>query len=241
MVLAAAFAVSGWLAAAALGVLVLVLRHRMNLVARAEHELRGPLGALALGVDRVRRVAGTPAVEPLQAQLDRVRTGLADLAAAQRGHSAPRQAKPVVLERIVRLAAAGWQPVAARSGRRVRVDWRAGPAKIEADGGRLSQALGNLVANALEHGSGDIELRGLRTEGLVRIEVADEGGRYAPAPIEYAKDSGFEVELASGHPRRRGLGLTIAGRAARSEHGRLEVEFGGVETTGVLELPIERR
>src|SRR4051794_25931058 len=99
----------GWIAAGGLAALVVRLRLRLELVARAEHELRGPLTAFALALDAAR---GTPAGRRLALVLDselaRTRGGLADLAAARSGRRAAPVASPVAVDRLLRSSAAAW-------------------------------------------------------------------------------------------------------------------------------------
>lgn len=221
-------ALLGWLLAGILIALVVDLRRRLELVARAEHELRGPLGALGLAAERVRRGAAGPEVAGLvEAQLDRSRAGLADLSRA-RGFRVARMARSrIPLEGFVRHAAAGWRPVAAAAGRRVRLDWRAGPVDVQADPGRLAQAIGNLLSNAIEHGQGEVEVRGRRVGERVRIEVANGGTPRRGARRPSASD--------------RGRGLRIAGDAVEAVGGELTVGSDGARTRAVVELPLRRR
>jgi signal transduction histidine kinase len=167
-----------------------VLQRRLLLVARAEHELRGPLTSLLMACER-----GLPP----GAELERVQLGLADLAAARRGRRAASRVERVALPELARAVAPG----------RATVDWAAGPAVIRADPRRLSQALGNLVANAAQHGRGDVVIRGRRAGARVRIEVADEGpgirsrrrgGQGLAIADAAAADSGGRLEASSGHP-----------------------------------------
>jgi signal transduction histidine kinase len=170
--------------ALALGVRVALLQRRLLLVARAEHELRGPLTTLLMAAER-----GAPP----GADLARVQLGLADLAAARSGRRTAPRLEPVPAARLAQQAAAG----------RATVDWSAGPAVVRADPRRLSQALGNLVANAAQHGRGPIVIRGRRAGARLRIEVADAGP-------------------GIGSRRRGGHGLAIAEAAAADAGGRLE-------------------
>lgn len=93
------------------------------------------------------------------------------------------------------------------------------------DAGRLAQVLGNLIANATEHGMGTVDVRACRPAGAVRIEIRN---RNRPPELD-----------AAGHsrPPGRGRGLAIAERAARELGGRLSVESGAGETRAELELP----
>ena len=179
---------------------VAVLQRRLELVARADHELRRPLTALLMAAER-----GMPP----GAELERVRLGLEDLAAAREGRRAAARPEPVDLFDVTRAAARG----------RAAVDWGAGRTVVRADPRRLSQALGNLVANAAEHGRGPVVVRGRRIGTRVRIEVADRGPGIP------------------GGPRRRGArGLTIAKTAAEDAGGRLEASGHPV-----IEIPVSAR
>lgn len=209
-----------------LGVTVVRLRRRLELVARASHELRGPAAALSLSVAVLRREpGGIRRALVLEAQLDRMFAGLDDLDAARAGQRAAARPAVLPLERVVRGAAAGWAPVAGSSGRRLRFKWEGAPVAVRADRGRLAQALGNLVANAVEHGSGTVELRGGRAGGRVRVEIHDGGAGAARS------------EPAVGRAD-RGRGLAIATEAVEEAGGTLTLERGEDGTTAAIELPV---
>lgn len=218
----AGLAVSGWALAAALA---LVMRARLERVARAEHELRGPATVIALACDRMRRSPATRRhAEALDAELARLRAGLADLGAARQGRPVRGEPERVELQRLADGALAGWRPALAADGREARIDWRAGRVSVVADRGRLAQALGNMLANAAEHGHGPLELRGRRLPGAVRVEVRNGAHTGRPQPRR---------------PGSRGHGLGITARAARAAGGRLELAARDGEVVAALELPLE--
>lgn len=199
----------GWTVALLLAVLCVRLRRRLDLVASAEHELRGPATAMGLTAASLRREPGGPRrALAFESELARMRLALDDLAAARRGRRAQPRAAALPLERLVRGATAGWRG----AGRPMRFRWDAGPAVVRADRGRLIQAFSNLVANAVEHGSGRVEVCGSRAGERVRVEVRDEGPR--------------------------GHGLGIAARAVEEAGGSLEVERAEHGTTVAVELPL---
>ena len=244
------FTVAGWSIAVALGCVAVGLRRRLELVARADHELRGPLAAIGLAVERVRRGhGGAELAGVLDSQLDRARAGLADLHAARSGSRRASRREPIQLDRHVRAAAAAWGPLAGRRGRPLRLDWRAGPVRVAADRGHVAQALGNLISNAVEHGDGAIEVRGRRVGAGVRIEVADADagddggrgpGRGGIGPTATKQDPRVpRRSLFRPLSARRGRGLLIATRAARASGGRLEIASAGGGVTAALELPAE--
>lgn len=202
-----------WGVAALLAFWVAELRRRLELVARAEHELRGPVAVVSLAAERMRREpAGRHYASALDAELERLRAGLADLAGARAGRRRRGRARRTELEPLVRSGLEAWRPALRAAGRPVRVDWRAGRAAVRADRGRLAQVLGNVVANAAEHGDGPVELRAERRGGAVRLELRN---RQAD----------------------RGRGLGIASEGAREAGGSLRLAAGDDDVVVELELP----
>lgn len=222
----------GWLMAVGCAVLVLRLRRRLERVAQAEHELRGPTTAIGLAAAAMRREpGGLRRALVFESQLDRMRAGLADLEAARSGIRAQARPRTIALDRVLRGAAAGWRPAAQSQGRRLRMRWEGEPAAVRADPGRLAQAFGNLLANAMEHGSGAVELRGRTVEGRALVEVRDAG-------TAQQQSSGADRRRGSGAPRGRGRGLAIAARAAEEAGGQLALDRGEHGTVALVELPL---
>ena len=122
-----------------------------------------------------------------------------------------------------RMAAGLEDLAAARAPRRAGRAACAGDADMDA--GRLAQVLGNLIANATEHGVGAVDVKTSRPGGAVRIEI-----RNRNRPRELADASAARAEG-------RGRGLAIAERAARELGGTLSVVSAGGETRAELELP----
>src|SRR5918999_1161513 len=138
---------AAWLLALAGFAAALLLRARLEAVARAEHELRGPATVLCMACERLRRdPAAQGHAEALETELARLRAGLADLTAARTGRRRVAPPAHVELEPLARSALAGWRPALESVDRPAEVRWRAGRPRITADPGRLAQALGNLVA-----------------------------------------------------------------------------------------------
>jgi signal transduction histidine kinase len=122
-----------------------------------------------------------------------------------------------------RMAAGLEDLVAARAPRRAARAAALGDAEMDA--GRLAQVLGNLIANATEHGVGSVEVSTSRPAGAVRIEIRN---RNRPRELE---------DASTARTTGRGRGLAIAERAARELGGRLKVESREGETRAELELP----
>jgi signal transduction histidine kinase len=195
-------------------------------VADAAHELRGPLTAISLGLEALKRQpAARRRAEALATEVCRMDVAADDVSAAARGRRAAARAAQVPLRQLIERSGEAWLPAAARRGGRVVFDWRVGGAEVQADPRRLAQAFGNLLANAVEHGGGQIVVRGRPSNGWVRVEVEDRGAQNPP-------------HTGAG----RGRGLRIAARALDDVGGRI-VSFDrpGGGRVAVAEIPIERK
>ncbi len=221
-------ALAGWGVAAAALRELLRARRRLEAVARAEHELRGPATVLLLACERMRRDRSARRhVWALEVELERMRRALGALTAARRGRAAAEHPSAEGEERrdlkgFVGGALAGWEPSLRAAGRPLRFRWDAGRVGLPAQRSALASALANLVSNAAEHGTGPVDVRGSRSPDAVRVEIRN-GSRRA----------------GSGAGRQgRGLGLGIAGDAAREAGGSLAVTHAPDEFTAALELPL---
>jgi len=227
------FAALGWAAAACALATLASLRaatgRRMALVAEAAHELRAPLSAALLGLHGVvADGAGARRVAAVELELRRAGLALADLDAAPQGRRATEVAEPLELRSLLDEAVEGWRPLARALGGELLFDGAEGRLLVHADRLRLTQAVGNLVLNALEHGAGPVRIRAHATSTHARVEVRDQGPGL-PAPV---------TELAGGpHAGRRGHGLAIAARVAHRNGGRLLTAPVSSGACVVLELP----
>jgi DNA-binding response OmpR family regulator len=227
-----ALAVVGLGLAAFLG---LELRRRRELVARACHELRGPLTAAHLALHAGARHGEAPPERLAAIDLELKRAGVAldDLAAARRGRRAPDRDEPVDIGDLLAYQAATWRMVASVFGCRLELVQAGAGAIVRGDRLRLAQAVGNLLANALEHGTGRVELLARSMGDRVRIEVADEGPGL-PAPVA---DLARRARAGRG---RRGRGLAIAADIADRHGGRLVAAPSARGARVALELPAWR-
>ncbi|MGN6869443.1 MAG: sensor histidine kinase [Solirubrobacteraceae bacterium] len=237
----------GWLAASGAGVVAggawRALTGRMETVARACHELRGPITAARLGLQLGARSGElSPArMRAIDLELGRAALALEDLDGVRaRGlMTAWRPLEPVDLGELVADSVEAWRPAAVARSVELTGSWSGPPARVWGDRLRIAQATGNLIANAIEHGGGVVEVRGsvdaLDGRGSAdaaraRVEITDTGPGL-PAPV---------AELAR-RPRAgrgvRGRGLAIASAVASSHGGRLTAAPSGRGARLVLELP----
>ncbi len=207
-------------------------------IAHACHELRGPITAARLGLQLGART-GELSSEQLRAidqELGRAGLALEDLDLARR--RAPRlpSFEPVDVGALLRDSVQALRPAAQERQASLRLLRRgnpAHPALVRGDRLRLAQVTGNLIANAIEHGGGAIDVTQVTEPERVRIEVQDDGpGLQAPLD-ELGR-------RARRRDSRRGHGLTIASAIVSEHRGRLSAAPSERGARLVLELPLAR-
>jgi signal transduction histidine kinase len=195
-------------------------RRRRTALNRAMHELRRPLQALVLAGVPERRVNDA---------LEMTVAAVADLDREINQERAAADLRPVCLASLVHSAAERWKAPAAARERALRVSCHTGGTLVLADPVRLSRAVDNLVANALEHGTLRVELCATLGAGRARLAVADGGTSEPPSVL---------ASLRGRRNPRRGHGLSVVTDIAREHGGRffwLRSERGSV---AVIELPL---
>ncbi len=242
----------GWIMAAiSAGAAMIIWRAHaamLESVARAAHELRGPLTAARLGLQLT--VGGgdlsRARVRAVELELGRATLALADLAesGSQPGLGNGARGRPgrralvrscmeyVDLEELLGESVEAWRGFAVSRGVELRLIGASTlvPAFVQGDRLRLAQATGNLIANAIEHGAGDVVVRCRRDADQVRVEVTD-GGVGLPAPVAEL------VRRPRGGRGTRGRGLAIAAEVAAGHGGRLAAGPADAGARVVLELP----
>jgi signal transduction histidine kinase len=131
---------------------------------------------------------------------------------------------PVDMVAIAREVAEFYQPVAELSGVRLAVDARS-DARIAGDPLLLSQAMSNLVENALKYGSGGGEVAITVRESdddRVEIAVADHGRGVTEDERAKITQRFYRGDASRGTPG-VGLGLSLVAAVARLHGGKLEL------------------
>ncbi len=217
-------------------------------VRRACHELRGPITAVRLGVQLGART-GELSVDRLRAlDLELGRAGLALEDLADPGSMlGPRRREPVDLRAVAEESVLAWSASAELHARELALRWRTDAVSVRGDRIRLAQILGNLLANAIEHGEGPITVTGRSGARRLLVEVRDEGPGL-PAHVRTALAAPRARRPLSragrrGDPR-HGHGLAIAAQIAALHGGSLTAAAGGAAGAAgpgarlVLELPL---
>jgi two-component system nitrogen regulation sensor histidine kinase GlnL len=206
------------------------------------HEIRNPLAGMKGAAQLLgRRVEGEDARELVGLIGDEV-DRLAALVERLMNPAPPKAFAPTnihsVLERVRQLAdaQAGWAIKLVR-------DYDPSLPEFDGDADRLTQALWNLLRNALESGASQVQLR-TRAEHqvligdavhrlAVRVEIADDG-RGVPEDLTER----IFLPLVSGRAEGSGLGLPLAQQVAREHGGSLGYRSRPGHTVFTLLLPV---
>jgi signal transduction histidine kinase len=199
----------------------LVARER-DLVGDVSHQLRSRLTALLLRLDELAAhpdpVTAAEAEAALE-QAERLGSVLDDLLRATEEARAAT-AEPVELAELLSEVVADWRPQAEADRRPLRLRVVGGPV-ARVTPGRLREALGVLIDNALRHGAGAVTVSarwtGVAPDRMVVVEVTD-GGQGVPEELEaHVFDRGISGASSTG------VGLALARALVEADGGRLEL------------------
>jgi two-component system nitrogen regulation sensor histidine kinase GlnL len=209
------------------------------------HELRNPLAGLKGAAQLLGRRIGAGDVESreLVGLVDSEIARLTALLDRLLSPAPPRPHAPLnihaVLEGVLRLAEndAGWAV-------RLLRDYDPSLPEFDGDADRLTQAVWNLVRNAIEAGANQVTLRTRAEHGLrigdvphavaLRLEIIDDG---RGVPDELAEQ--LFLPLVSGRAEGSGLGLALAQQVAREHRGSLAYRSRPGHTVFTLLLPMQ--
>ncbi|MGK6320995.1 ATP-binding protein [Sphingomonas sp. DT-204] len=207
------------------------------------HDLRSPIARL-----RARAEAALAAEDPAQrdtalaglvAETEIVTRMLAVLLEISRSEAATRTsfAEAAPAELLTALAEL-YEPLAEEDGVTLRLALDAEPPPLPLHRELLSQALANLVDNALRHAGdgGGIVLRLTAGEGEIRFQVEDRGPGIAAEQQAEARRRFGRLDPARSKPG-AGLGLALVEAVARLHGGRLELGDNAPGLIATIVLP----
>lgn len=205
------------------------------------HELRNPLLGIRGAAQLLARRVDTEARE-LTAIIESEVQRLTALVDHLLNPAPPRALTPLnihaVLEHVLRLAEsdAGWSVQLIR-------DYDPSLPELLGDSDRLTQAIWNLVRNALEAGAGSVTLRSRAEHACrigetvlplaLRLEIMDDGRGVPPDLAEH-----LFLPLVSGRAEGSGLGLALVQQVVREHDGGLTWRSRPGHTVFTLLLPL---
>jgi hypothetical protein len=210
------------------------------------HDLRNPLGAVTMGAsflarsedETTRSIAAQ--IQRSAERMNRMISDLLDLTRSRLGAGIPVVRVEADLGPVCRQVVSELR--AGRPGRDIHFDSQ-GELRGEWDCDRLAQALSNLIANAMQHGSHDsqVSVRGLEAGESIALRIHNTGKpipeneqRRIFNPLARCRTDGTVSENADG----LGLGLFIASEIVTAHGGTIEVTSSAAEgTTFTMNLP----
>jgi heavy metal sensor kinase len=220
--------------------------HERRFVADASHELRTPLAILRGELELAHRDARDvetfrSAVTSAVVEVDRLTQLAEDLLVAARSDQGRL---PTRLERLdlgdeLQRVAGPFARRAADRGAMLTLDVQA-DARLTADRQRLTQAVGNMIDNALRHGGPNVRVEAHSRNGHTEIHVRDDGPGFPAELLPGAFDRFTRADPAR-TAGGAGLGLAIVQSIARAHGGRAlatNQDGGGADVW--LELPTDR-
>jgi signal transduction histidine kinase len=189
-----------------------MLGRERSLSAEVSHQLRTPISGLRLELDALRASAApTAAIESAHAALDRLETIITDVIALARDLPVPQTAN---VADLIRGAEQRWHGPLATATRPLRVIIPPGLSEnIAISTPAAAQILDVFIDNARRHGRGAVTINVRAVEGVVAVDVSDEG----PALVH-------EAHVLFRHrdgARSGGIGLPFARKLAEAENARV--------------------
>jgi len=231
--------------------LLQALGARDSFLSVASHELKSPITALQLVLERLQRNArrevgfsGVQLAERLEPALRQVRRlgvlvqNLLDVSRARSNHF-DLDRERFELGSLLREVCERFTEQARHVGSELTLE-DCPPVEVHWDRLRVEQALSNLITNAIKYGAGGpISVRVERRDGVVLLQVADRGIGVAEDDQERIFNP-FERAASAHRVQSLGLGLYIVREIARAHGGTVGLtgrDGGGSCFT--LRLPVE--
>ncbi|MHB8641622.1 MAG: HAMP domain-containing sensor histidine kinase [Gaiellaceae bacterium] len=219
--------------------------HERRFVSDASHELRTPLAMLRTELELALRRPRShdelrDAIRSAEQETSRLSQLAEDLLLIARADQSALPIRPehVAVDDLFSTVAERFARRAEAHGQGVRVHPTS--VSVDADPARVEQALANLVANALAHGGGAIDLFAVERDDVLELHVTDAGHGFADGFIDRAFDRFSRADNARGSDG-SGLGLSIVALIAQAHGGTAHAANrpeGGADVW--LELPHSR-
>ena len=226
---------------------------RKRLIDDVSHEINTPLSVIQLEAKGLKDGLQSPgdAAQQIIHEVDMLRNLVNDLNWLAETDSGELRLnlEEGSLSQLLQNEVGRWQTQAASKNISLTVEAAAGLPSIQLDEGRMSQVMGNLIRNALQHTeAGDsitvttkINSTPSKSNGQIQVSVIDSGTGIDPADLPHL----FERFYRADQSRNRvsggsGLGLAIAQAIVEAHGGQISIASSGLGhgTTVSFELPI---
>ncbi|WPB76269.1 HAMP domain-containing sensor histidine kinase [Archangium violaceum] len=210
------------------------VRTREDVLAVVSHDLKNPLGSIALSTQLMRRLLPpgeegerlrkhTQTIERSVERMDRLIKDLLDMASLQAGQLKLDLGRYAV-DDLVRDGLVLLEPLAIEKRVELRTRLPRERCWVECDRDRFFQVLSNLVGNALKFTpeEGRVSVEVVPGEGFVRFCVRDTGPGIPAEALPHLFEPFWQVEGTG--KKGTGLGLTISRGLVLAHGGSLEVE-----------------
>lgn len=217
---------------------------RENFAAIVSHELKAPLGAVLQNLTALQFELGGHLSDEQRARLDRLVTRLQDLlkligtwlrALSGDLSSIRAEFRPVGIAEIVARAVDTVETLATRKDMRVVTETAAGLPQVSADGVTLTEALVNLLTNAIKFSPAGRQVRvsAEPRNGQVMISVTDQGVGIPPDELPHIFGDFYRGRTGTTGETGSGLGLAITRRIIEAHDGTIAVKSQPGEGTTV--------
>ena len=203
------------------------LARERRLVSDASHELRTPLTTMRAELelalrgerDAVELRAAVASAHEEARRMSSLADDLLVLARADQGQL-PLRPEPLVAQELLAAATRRAEAAFAQAGRPIAAPGgSSGALVVLADPNRVAQALDNLIANALRHGDGGVELTAERGGTMVALHVTDRGAGFGDEFLAHAFERFRRDSQGGGGPQGSGLGRSPPRWPARAHGG----------------------
>lgn len=213
--------------------LATVSKMQQRFVSDVSHELRTPLTTIKLAGDMIFEARDDldpqlrRSAEIMQGQIERFEVLLQDLLEISKYDAGAVLPELEIhdLSQVVTSAVSSIEPLALKRGSEIKLELPEGEVVAEFDSRRIDRLVGNLLANAIEHGEGKpITVAVGVTSDAVAVRVTDQGVGMSESELERVFDRFWRADPA----RKRtsggtGLGLAISLEDTLLHGGSLDV------------------
>lgn len=209
-----------------------------RLAAGVAHEIRNPLNAISMAIQRLQADNSSKLIEVVRSEIKRLNDIIEEFLSISR--SRKLEFKKHNLKELINQIVLIVSSEAESKGIQIKTHWQDPPLLISMDMNKMKQALFNIIKNAMEsvskEGYVNIFLQ-QEAKDLVSIKISDTGSGLSGNEIEHIFDLDYTTK-----DKGLGLGLALAYEIIKGHGGEIRVTSRpGKGTTFKIFLPFEQR